>query len=177
MWKKIYLFLCNSYNFTLFCKCTLAPCCSNTLTTSTCPLYDAIIRGVHLSYPNINICHSHVLTFTGKNIHEYGLPTGLKVSVFASCTHCMQIPRKSVVVYTMKSLSKYMVSLTQTCVVLKRTYTVCVCVVSAQSRSVLMPVIAISVSLNTKMCSPTKSSRWGNHPLVPIQQLQLHLVL
>ena len=50
MSQIIYLFLCNS---TLLCKCTLAPCCSNTLTTSICPLWDATIRGVHLSCPNI----------------------------------------------------------------------------------------------------------------------------
>ena len=55
MSQMMYLFLCNSYNFTLFCKSTLAPCCSNTLTTSTCPFRDAIIRGVHLSCPNISI--------------------------------------------------------------------------------------------------------------------------
>ena len=39
-WKMsqiIYFFQYNSYNFTLFCKSTLAPCCNNTLTTSTCP--------------------------------------------------------------------------------------------------------------------------------------------
>ena len=54
-WDVIYLFLCSNYIFTLFCKCTLAPCCSNTLTTSTCPLSDATIRGVDLFCPNTNI--------------------------------------------------------------------------------------------------------------------------